>query len=209
MKKTLLTILVCFAASATAFAQLNIGFGYYGELHDSKETKDAKHDYYDMHGAYVGLSYNFCFTGDAGFGLAPGAYFAFSGDIENDIFTRHTSVEIPVHLTYSLEAGPGLFFAYAGPAFNVGINFKEKWVGDGASTDARIDWYKKKEAGPLTISRYDLKVGLGVGYSWEHLMFNLGWDFGTLNRYTKAYKELSPSCSYRLHNFHVGMAYVF
>ena len=206
MKKTVLTILVCFAAAVSAFAQLNVGFGYYGELHDFKDTKDSKTEHYDMHGAFVGASYNFCFTGDAGFGIAPGAYFAFAGDIEDNIFTRHTSVEIPVHLTFSVNAGPGLFFVYAGPAFNVGINFKQKWMGDDPNSTELIDWYKK-DIGLL--SRYDLKVGLGLGYNWEHLMFNLGWDFGTLNRYSKDYTDLLPSSSYRLHNFHVGLAYVF
>ena len=206
MKKTLLTIFVCFAAAASAFAQLNVGFGYHGELHAFKDTKDSKTEFYDMHGAYLGVSYNFCFNGDAGFGIAPGAYFSFAGDIEDKVFTRHTSVEIPVHLTYSLDAGPGQFFAYAGPAFAVGINFKQKWMGDNPGTDELIDWYKK-DIGVL--SRFDLKVGLGVGYSWEHIMVNLGWDFGTLNRYKKNYIQDFAGSSYRLHSFHVGLAYVF
>ena len=206
MKKIILSVAAgLFAVSA--FAQLNIGFGYHGELHDFKDTKDSKTEHYDMHGAYVGASYNFCLTGDDGFGIAPGAYFSFAGDIEDKIFTRHTSVDIPVHLTYSFEAGPGLFFAYAGPAFSVGINFKQKWIGDNPGTDdVLIDWYKK-DVGVL--SRFDLKVGLGIGYSWEHLQFNAGWEFGALNRYTKDFVQLTPGSSYHLHSFHAGLAYVF
>ena len=206
MKKIILSVAAgLFAVSA--FAQLNIGFGYHGELHDFKDTKDSKTEHYDMHGAYVGASYNFCLTGDDGFGIAPGAYFSFAGDIEDKIFTRHTSVDIPVHLTYSFDAGPGLFFAYAGPAFSVGINFKQKWIGDNPGTDdVLIDWYKK-DVGVL--SRFDLKVGLGIGYSWEHLMFNAGWEFGALNRYTKDFVQLTPGGSYHLHSFHAGLAYVF
>ena len=206
MKKTIITLALLLAAAVTSFAQLSIGFGYRGELHDFKDSKDAKNDLYDLHGAYVGVSYNICFNGEDGFGIAPGAYFTFAGDIENNVFTRHTSVEIPVHLTYSFEAGPGFFSVFAGPAFNVGINFKQKWTGEIASGEEMIDWYKKDY---LALSRFDLKAGLGIGYRWEHLQFNLGWDFGVLNRYNKEARQLVPGASYRMHAWKAGLAYVF
>lgn len=207
MKKSIITLALLFAAAMTSFAQLSIGFGYRGELHDFKDSKDSKKELYDLHGAYLGVSYNFCFNGDEdGFGIAPGAYFSFAGDIDNNIFTRHTSVEFPVHLTYSLEAGPGIFSVYAGPAFNVGINFKQKWIGEGAYEETPIDWYKK-DVGIL--SRFDLKAGLGLGYRWEHLQVNVGWDFGVLNRYLKDVRKLTPEAKYRMHAWKVGLAYVF
>ena len=211
MRKSIITLALLFAAVATSFAQLSIGFGYRGELHDFKDSKDSNKELYDLHGAYLGVSYNICFNGDEdGFGIAPGAYFAFAGDINNNIFTRHTSVELPVYLTYSLEAGPGIFSVYAGPAFNVGINFKQKWIGEGAYEGTPVDWYKKDtEILPLYLSRFDLKAGIGLGYRWEHLQFNVGWDFGVLNRYNKDVRKLAPGATYRIHAWKVGLAYVF
>ena len=206
MKKVLIAVLLLVAAAATSFAQLNIGAGYLGELHTSKLTKNSDTEYGDMHGAYIGASYNICFKGDAGFGIAPGAYFKFLGDIHDDVFTHHTSVEVPVYLTYSLNVGSGLFFAYAGPAFNVGITYKDKWIGHDDSTVELYNYYDKDNG---TISRFDLKVGVGLGYAISSFQFNIGWDFGCLNQYRKNFITTNAESAYRIHSWHLGVAYMF
>lgn len=205
MKKLIISVLLLVAAAATSFAQLHIGFGYLGE-YNSVKNSIANTLPTAMHGAYIGASYNICFKGEDGPGIAPGAYFKFTGDLSDHLFTHHTSVEVPVYFSWSFNAGPGLLFAYAGPAFNVGITCKQKWVGEGESLVDPWDMYHK-DTGEL--SRFDLKVGLGLGYNWEHLAVNFGWDFGCLNQYRKDLRDLNPDAKCRVHSWHAGIAYVF
>ena len=218
MRKLLLIAAMLLAGATASFAQLHVGAGYYGELMTSKWNEgNLKHKTSgDMHGFYAGASYNIAVS-EIGIGLAPGAYFNFVGEIDKniieDIFTRRLSLELPVHVTYTHELGPGSIFAYAGPAFNVGLAFKstgkiyddieEKWV------KTTADLYKNYDGVKSEIHRFDCKLGLGVGYKWEHLAANFGWDFGLLNQVRGEYRDKNVKNATRIHSWHLGVAYVF
>ena len=218
MKKFLITAALLLAGATASFAQLHVGAGYYGELMTNKWVDgNLKHKTSgDMHGFYAGASYNIAVS-EIGIGIAPGAYFNFAGDIEKNIledtFTRRLSLELPIHVTYNHELGPGAIFAYAGPAFNVGLSFKatgkyyddieEQWVRE------TLNLYKTVNGVKSEMHRFDCKLGLGVGYQWEHLAANFGWDFGLINQIRGEYRVKERKNSIHMHSWHIGVAYVF
>ncbi len=218
MKKFLIIAAMLLAGATASFAQLHVGAGYYGELMTTRWNEgNLKHKTSgDMHGFYAGASYNIAVS-EIGIGLAPGVYFNFAGEIDKDrytdTFTRRLSLEVPVHVTYSHDLGPGAIFGYAGPAFNVGLSFKstgkyydeisEEWE------KATANLYKPVDGVKSQMHRFDCKFGLGVGYKWEHLAANFGWDFGLLNQIRGEYRDKNVKNSIHIHSWHFGVAYVF
>ena len=226
MRKLLLTAVILLAGATASFAQFHLGGGYLGEYssYRAKEGNTRYHSAGWLNGFYVGGSYNIALGGVEGLGLAPGAYFSFVGgwDYDADVygwgFIHRTAIEVPIYVTYAHELGPGSIFGYGGPAFNVGLGYKTRlryYFGDDENAVKVLDWYKKgNKAGYMgTFQRFDCKFSLGVGYRWQHLAADFGWDFGLVNQYSRAYRntesELGRKASAHIHSFHVGVAYVF
>lgn len=224
MKKFLITAALLLAGATASFAQLHLGIGYNGELSSATSwvgnTKYRSTDW--MNGFYAGASYNIALGGVEGLGLAPGAYFTFAGGHRYDAtellwgYAHHTALEVPIHITYSHDLGPGTIFGYAGPAFNVGLGYKCRYRtwDDEAGRTARViyNYYKKSnKATDLGImQRFDCRIGFGVGYRWQALAAEMGWDFGVVNQYSRDYRRLSDGKpKFHTHSFHFGVAYVF
>lgn len=232
MRKVLLIAALLLAGATASFAQFHLGGGYYGELRGS--TYKAQNTKYSsrgwLNGFYVGGSYNIALS-DIGLGLAPGAYFSFVGGFDwlepihfADIwgwdwgYVHRTAIDLPVHVTYSHELGPGTIFGYAGPSFNVGLGYKcrvNNWDdGEGNYSRTIFNYYKRsdKVADLGWYRRLDCKIGFGAGYRWEHLAAEVGWEFGVINQFSRYYRqdyEIPNKAKSHIHSFHFGVAYVF
>ncbi|MBR6002850.1 MAG: hypothetical protein IK045_08325 [Bacteroidales bacterium] len=226
MRKVLLIAALLLAGATASFAQFHLGGGYLGEYssYRSKFGNERRHSADWLNGFYVGGSYNVALGGVEGLGLAPGAYFSFVGGWDYDAnvygwgFVHRTAIEIPLHITYAHDLGPGAIFGYAGPAFNVGLGYKCRlryYYGEDEDTIKVLNLYRKgNKPGFLgTYQRFDCKFALGAGYRWEHLAAEMGWEFGLVNQYSRAvrngYKEEGGKGSAHIHSFHFGVAYVF
>ena len=204
-----------------AFAQLNVGGGYMYEYGPWREQTDngtwRKWDTEERHGVYAGVTYNFNIT-SFGLGIAPGAYVSWTGGVtrnlngskqiihEGDIIsrhgTRHLAVTLPVHVTYSMDLGPGTMFAYAGPAFQVGLSLREYDKGrdlNGRFKSVSDNLYGKN----YDIRPCDLKFDIGFGYRWRFIQAHVGFDFGLIDKVPNKYSSL------RYHSIYMGAAYVF
>lgn len=213
--------IIVFAAALllglNAFAQLNVGGGYMYEYAPWRDRGEGKGTTEERHGVYAGVSYNFNIT-SFGLGIAPGAYFSWTGGVNRlrsgrkDIDrlddyvarrgTRHMAVTLPVHVTYSMDLGPGTLFAYAGPAFQVGLSHKSYTNGKGI--DGRFREVSDNHFGRNYDYRAcDLRLGTGFGYRWRFLQAHVGVDFGLIDR---APGDLQSN---HIHSIYMGAAYVF
>ena len=222
--KKFFVIAAMLLAGFTASAQINIGAGYMWDFWSAKHGNNKVDGGYSMNGIYAGASYNINIV--EGLGVAPGAYFTWAtGNVLNDEGKKlidspnaswkvsHMALTIPVHLTYSMDLGPGKAFAYLGPAFQYGLSLKE--VISGAVTivdDAEIgistkpeNMYKKDSEGNRATSPFDVKLGVGFGYNWKFIQANVGFDWGFLDR--------DPNKEDKFHQHanavHAGIAFVF
>ena len=218
-------------AGFTAFGQVNVGAGYVWDFWAQKNG-NSKAGTRSMHGVYAGVSYNINLI--EGLGLAPGAYFSWAKGIDLDkdgnkckdkvngtevsFGSTEMALTIPVHITYSMDMGPGKAFAYLGPAFQLGLSMKEflnpKDLQDAWNTlmpeevELGYNLYKKYDSdGHRYLSPFDVKLGVGFGYNWKFIQANVGFDFGLLNRaktkdYTGDYRETANAV-------HAGIAFVF
>ena len=233
MKKFLITAALLLAGATASFAQLHLGMGYYGELRGSKYKVSAtKHSSTIwQNGFYVGGSYNIALAGVEGLGIAPGAYFTFVGGYnwldpihDSDIliwdigYVHRTAIDVPVHITYSHDLGPGTIFGYAGPSFNVGLGYKCRvnLYDDGEGNVGRRVFNYYKHSDKLTdygwFRRLDCKIGIGAGYRWQALAAEVGWEFGVINQFShwyREYKGYANTPKSHIHSFHFGVAYVF
>ena len=176
-----------------------------------------KYETAERHGVYAGASYNFAIT-SFGLGIAPGAYVSWTGGVtrlsngSKDIIregdyvsrhgTRHLAITLPVHVTYSMDLGPGAAFAFAGPAFQVGLDYRDYQIGK--SINGRFKEVTDNQFGKNYDYRpCDLKLAFGFGYRWRYLQAHLGVDFGMIDRVPADY------LSNHIHSIYMGAAYVF
>ena len=129
MKKIIASVLAAslLLLGMQAHAQLIGGAGY---IYSSEKTTniDGSTPY---HGAFLGASYNIPVV--AGLGVAPGLYASVllhnegadggSSKVGYNIAgsDREVAVNVPIHITYSLNLGKVGLVAYAGPMFQVGL----------------------------------------------------------------------------------------
>ena len=229
--KKFFVIVAMLLAGFSASAQINIGAGYMWDFWAQKNGS-SKAGSRSMSGVYAGVSYNIQIV--EGLGLAPGAYFSWATGIDLDkngdkcketvngkevsLSSTHMALTIPVHITYSMDLGPGKAFAYLGPAFQYGLSLTEsckpKELQDALNLllpeEAKVgrNMFKKYDNdGHRYMNPFDVKLGVGFGYNWKFIQANVGFDWGFLNRaktkdYTGDYKENANAV-------HAGIAFVF
>ena len=222
--KKLFVIAALLLAGFTASAQANIGAGYMWNFWSHKNGS-TKGDTYSMHGVYAGVSYNIKLV--EGLGLAPGAYFLWGEGVKQDnngkpyktviggttttMGTSYMGLQVPIHLTYAADLGPGKFFAYLGPAFEYGFSLKTwtrvKGSAEGNVTSANL--YKMNSSNERYNNPFDVKLGVGFGYNWKFIQANVGFDFGFLNRDKTRYTDPDSTLKCNANDVHVGIAFVF
>ena len=211
--KKLITIaaalLLGFAANAQVISTLGYTFDWAPMKNEGRNFLTC-----EMSGLYAGALYNYVLA-DFGLGVAGGAYVSFTTgtdrvpnygkDVlrEGNYITReghrHIAITIPAYVTFTKELGPGALFAYAGPAFQGGLLFQQytKTNFEGNHFSGNY-FYRNYPDRPC-----DLKVSFGAGYRWKFLQFDLGFDFGLIDR------DPSYDYSYRIHTFKLGVSYVY
>lgn len=185
MKKILLSMAVLMAAAFTMNAQLSysVNVGYANRATTSTLTAgDTKTITKDAMGGFnlgVMASYELM----TNVAVNAGLQFDFAANTEKDEFfgietkvrTLAKDIEIPVRASYMLDLGEAAVFAYAGPAFEIGLVNKSVTTIDETSTT--LNAYG--EDGVL--NRFNILAGAGVGVLYHDLFLNVGYDFGLLD----------------------------
>lgn len=132
------------------------------------------------------------------FYLETGLAYTSRGGRLGNVSLRPSYLQIPVLVNYHIGIRNIVSIQpFAGLYYGLGIGGKIKERKSGAKGDAF------GEDGML--KRSDLGVRLGVGATWRHYYFGLGYDFGCLN----TFKEAEGGSSMRNNCFTISVGYNF
>ena len=191
MKKftVILSAALLLLAGTQANAQMSIGAGYVNSVESYKISKNADPSNNALNGFYAGLGYTIPVVG--GLNFTPGVYYEFltKGDATNiggvanvsGKITEHY-INVPLTFSFGAELTDGFrVFAYAGPTAAIGLASTTVYNGTvlGISAGSTVDNYNNDG-----YSRFDILLGAGLGFEIAELVrFNVGYDWGMLNRY--------------------------
>lgn len=208
MKKIIMTATSLLVA-AMAFAQIQVGAGYLQQSNESKTGDNS--DNSKLNGAYVGVSYNVPLP-VAGLNFAPGIYYSFlTGSSTSSASllglsqtatgtTTEQYINIPVLFNYGAEVGPGKVYCYLGPTVSYAIAGQYKLEGSGiVSGSSTTELFGENS----NYSPLDVKASIGVGFKYNALALNLGFDWGLLDR------DSSDNTTLKTNLFHIGVGYSF
>lgn len=182
MKKivTLFSAALVLLFSAPAFAQVSVGAGYLSSTEVVKSGSSST-ERTPLNGFYAGISYTLPIA--SGINFNPGVYFGYATkDNTASIFglklegrQNDTFINIPLHFSFGADLGSGLrFFAYGGPSASLAVASN---IVSGSTTYDRLQDND-------SLQRFDIMLGGGVGLLVNNLVrFQVGYDFGLLNRY--------------------------
>lgn len=184
-----------------AMAQASIGAGYLSST-DIVKSGNSSTQRTPLNGFYVGMGYTIPLAGAVNF--TPGVYFGMaSKNNVSSIFglkidggkQTDTFINVPLHFSFNAEIGSGLaFFAYAGPSASVAVSSK---IVAGNTTTDRL-------ANNDSLNRFDVMLGGGVGLKFNDMVrFQVGYDFGMLNRYN------SNNFTVKRNQLTAGVAFLF
>ena len=218
MKKIFTAVLAAslMLIGTSAFAQFSIGAGFVQSTDNVKSgnTKTST----PMNGLYAGASYNITF-GDSGLGLAPGVYYSlltkkdakeYGGIASTKVDVTEHYLSVPVLLNYGFRLGDGFKLGlYAGPTMSYGLASTLRSKADvelpiigKVSSDSKVDQYKEGSE----YGRFDVMLGGGVACEFADMVrFEVGYDYGMLNRYTGKSSDISRHRS----QLHAGVAFLF
>lgn len=132
------------------------------------------------------------------FYLETGLAYTSRGGRLGDVSLRPSYLQIPVLVNYHIGIRNIVSIQpFAGLYYGLGIGGKIKEPKSGAKGDAF------GEDGML--KRSDLGVHLGVGATWRHYYFGLGYDIGCIN----TFKEAEGGSSMRNNCFTISVGYNF
>lgn len=210
MKKLLLSALaVCFFAGST-LAQISFGpkigvniskYGY--NYKESWAEPDIKFRFGQSVGAVVNIQLLdfLAFQPSASFTVKGVAYDVSSWESGNAVYTgydrvRVTYFEVPLNFAASINLGPGSIQVFAGPYVALALVGRNVWDYEeniGGIRETFKDTEKVKFKNNVSeadedvtgVSFYqkplDLGVDFGIGYQYNHLLFNIGFAMGLLN----------------------------
>ncbi len=195
---------------ANAFAQASVGVGFVNST-DNYKSGSTKNNT-NLNGFYAGFAYNVPLAGSLS--VAPGVYYtlvtksdanSFAGIASTKTDVQEHYLSVPVMFNYTLfSVSDGISAKlYAGPTFAYGIASKDKISGNiaGFSGDTTIDNYDED----YNYNRFDVMVGGGLAVDFYDLVrFNVGYDYGLLNRYTG-----DADITRHRSQIRVGVAYLF
>ncbi len=211
MKKILSTL---FAASmmllgTAAIAQPSIGAGYLNSTDKTKSGSTTNST--NLSGFYLGGSYNINLGGSLN--VAPGLYYSlltksdandYYGFASTKVDVTEHYLSVPVMFNLGLPLADGIIGrVYAGPtlAYGLASNTKVKGTVVGFSTDSTVDNYDDD----YNYGRFDILLGGGVAIEFYDIVrFNVGYDYGLVNRYTG-----DGDITRHRAQLNVGVAYLF
>ena len=178
-------ILILIAASmmlfgVNAMGQASIGAGYLSST-ETVKAGNSSTERTPLNGFYVGMGYTIPLAGALNF--TPCVYFGMASKSNaTSIFglklegkQQDSFINVPLYFSFDAELGSGLaFFAYAGPSASIAVSSK---IVSGSTTYDRL-------ADNDSLNRFDVMLGGGVGIKFNDMVrFQVGYDFGMLNRY--------------------------
>lgn len=202
MKKIIFTLALAVAATASAFAQINVGAGYLNNT--AKSTLAGSSTTTAMNGFYAGADYNVNLVG--GLGLDLGLYYGFlTGKASQSLIvtsakstTTEHYVAVPVMLNYGFDLGAAKLFVFAGPTADLGLaaNVKTEIANQSQTSNLYGD--------NSSYGRFDVLIGGGVGVEFNDMVrLTVGYNYGLVDRY--------KSDNITLHNslLNAGVAFMF
>ena len=158
-----------------------------------------------LHGAHVGLSYNWNLMHEnwGAVSLEPGVKFSYVMDIDvenefksmNKTSLKETYIDVPVFAKYSYRRNYFTFLGFIGPEFSAGLtstskSFRKKYMVEcnnytgertirGSREEIEVDGYHFQN-----YTRYDLRFAAGVGLVFvDRFSLRASYHMGVLNRY--------------------------
>ena len=189
-----------------AIAQPSLGIGYLNSTDKVKSGSTTKTT--NLSGFYVGGSYNINLAGS--FGVAPGLYYglatksdanSFGGILDTKADVTEHYLSIPVMFNAGLTITDGIVGRiYAGPTLAYGIASNLKYTASASipvlgtvSKGDKVNNYDDSDYG-----RFDVMLGGGVAVDFfDMVRFNVGYDYGLVNRYTGD-GDMTRHCSLRV-----------
>ena len=230
----LITVSALFIASGlsaqTRFGskrQMEVSAGYSNIVTSDKSEGVAFKS--DLKGAYVGFSYDFNLL-KAQWGLLslePGARLSYAIEsnpvaefelLEKDAL-KESYLDIPLNVKYSYKLNYITVSAFVGPAFSLGITstslhcydkyMYKTWNYKGVQEMKGAESEDTEYKGISDYSRYDVKLGLGLGFTFmDRFSFKAAYNFGLLNRYN-GLQVLGSKISRHTNVFNIGLGYRF
>ena len=179
--------MMLFAVNALAQPSIGAGFLSSTEIVKSGNTSSESNP---MSGFFAGLSYTIPVVDELSF--SPGVYYGLVfknsatnwGPFSSNGKQQDHFINVPLHFSYGIDLSSALrFFVYGGPSASIAVASKVTSTGSiqgvGSATNS-YDRYEKDS----NLQRFDLMLGVGAGILVnEMIRFQVGYDFGMLNRY--------------------------
>ena len=228
MKKTIasMALLAALALAGAANAQIIINAGFMNKNASVRTTKVSNDSTYDDFrnigkGYYIGMGYNYVVWKDFGVALGVGynytehneSYSETYGSVKYDYtaWLNTKDLNIPLLITYNRELFPEFFVSgYFGPVFQLGLSAvgeRTRVSGDEKEVTP-LDYYAKDDEGVSKWTKYDLGFMVGTGVQYYGARFDIGYNFGILERSGEGIKDGKYE-SILMGQFFVGIGYGF
>lgn len=229
MKRTIALIVLAavLAFAGTARAQVLVGAGFMNKNASVITTRVSNDSTYKSKqnigkGFYVGAGYNY--TIKKGIGVAAGVSFDYckheetftqtfgSIDYNYAAWLKTMDLNIPVLATYKYEFWYDLLvgYVYVGPVFQIGLSSKgerTRTVLDEVETTP-LDYYAADTNGWRKHTKFDLGIMIGTSFEAYGARFDIGYNFGILERSGEGIKDGKYE-SILMGQFFVGLGYSF
>ncbi len=194
-KKLSALLLVAVLSIGMATAQVGVQVGY-------TNSKNKKENFKALQGFHVGATYDMSIQGPVS--LQYGLLYNLGQSSQKILSLEHTythhSIDIPVRVAFTYPVGMLKLTAFAGPNFNYGIAYTNKY-----EVKTALGKIEKKSANMYDddkYSRFNLQLGGGLAVQYGKIGVKASYDLGLI----ETYKDDKDS---KFSAFKVGVFYNF
>ncbi|PUZ28315.1 hypothetical protein DCC81_02180 [Chitinophaga parva] len=186
MKKLLLLAVIMMTA-AVSFGQVTFGV----EAGPNFSSYTAKPDRGDKQTSKIRTSVRAGLTADLPLGndcyIGTGLFYMGKGGVSKDdsnFKTKLSYLQLPIDFMYKADVGEGKVILAAGPYLALGLGGTAEYSLAGRTISTKIF---EDEAGDAKLKRFDMGVGIQVGYQFPmNLYLGLNTDLGLVNAYSNS-----------------------
>lgn len=219
MKKRFKYVLVAALAVAavSANAQLGVKLGYVNSNFRAK-SEGVVLKPSALNGINLGLNYDIALP-VTGLSIRPGLSYTYVGGEQFQVKQREHFMNIPIDIKYAYSFNDNFaVYGFAGPKFAIGLASISKLTADGVTGTYNNYTGKTKVSGgggsasgggdddSGQYSRFDLQLGFGAGVQFRAFSFELGYDWGLVNRLKKS---VADGATIKRGQFVMGFGYNF
>lgn len=204
-------------AAVTANAQLGVKLGYVNSNFRAK-SEGVVLKPSALNGINIGVNYDIALP-VTGLSIRPGLSYTYVGGEQFLAKQREHFMNIPIDIKYAYSFNDNFaVYGFAGPKFAIGLASISKVTSDGVTGTYNNYTGKSKisgDGGSISgndenssgeYSRFDLQLGLGAGVQFRAFSFELGYDWGLVNRLKKSVAE---GATFKRGQFVMGFGYNF